>query len=47
MRETHKVRRDSLPMTIIRHMEQQGLGWGHNLYPDQFWIKNDKNKRGR
>jgi hypothetical protein len=44
MRDTHRIKRNALPMTIIRHLEQQGLGWGHDLYPDTFWIKSDKKK---
>ncbi|MCF2903840.1 hypothetical protein L0666_02475 [Octadecabacter sp. CECT 8868] len=47
MRDTHRIRKDSLPLSIIRHLEQQGLGWGHDLYPGSFWVKTDTRKKGR
>lgn len=46
MRKVDRIRRDSMPMTIIRHLEQSGLGWGSDIYPNSFWIKTDT-KRGR
>ena len=47
MRDTQRIRRDALPQEIIRHLEQQGLGWGHDLYPANFWIKDKPRKKGR
>lgn len=31
MKRTKRIRRDCLPVTIIRHLQQQGLAWGHDL----------------
>ena len=31
MTKTKRIRRDCLPQTIIKHLEQQGLAWGHDL----------------
>ena len=49
MRKTHHMRRDSEAMAIIRQLDQQGLGRGHDLYPNAFWMKTDvtDKKRGR
>ncbi|MGJ8624711.1 MAG: hypothetical protein ACSHW1_18370 [Yoonia sp.] len=46
MKRTQNVRRACLPQTIIRHVQEQGLGWGHDLYPCDVWIKIDE-KKGR
>ncbi len=45
MRNADRFNRNSLPMTIIRHLEQTGLGRGHDLYPNSFWIKSDKKRK--
>lgn len=37
MKRTQNVRRECLPQTIIRHVQQQGLGWGHDLIRCDTW----------
>ena len=39
MTRTYRTTRHGLPNRIVRHLEQQGLGWGHDLYPGALWIK--------
>ena len=46
MRRTRKIRRDCLPREIIDHLEQQGLGWGHDLDLRCFYIKGER-RHGR
>lgn len=39
MKKTKHIRHDCLPQTIIRHVQEQGLGWGHDLDAGCFHIK--------
>lgn len=36
-----KFRKDCLPAEVIRHLEQQGLGWGHDLNAGCFVMKTE------
>ncbi len=38
-----RIRKDCLPQNIIRHLEHQGLGWGHDLDAGCFYIAKDPN----
>lgn len=44
MRTAHRKSRNSQPVTIMRHPEQIGLGWGHDLCPNSFWNKSGKKR---
>lgn len=41
MKRTQRIRRDCLPQTIIRHLQQQGLAWGHDLDAGCIHIKTE------
>ncbi len=41
MARAQKIRRDCLPKEVIRHLQQQGLGWGHDLDQGCFFIKKE------
>ncbi len=47
MKRTHKIRQDTLPREILRHLEQQGLGRVHDVYPQDFWITLNATRKGR
>jgi len=41
MKQIVRIRTDCLPLDIIRHLECQGLGWGHDLDSGCFRIKRE------
>jgi len=41
MTRVHRIRRDCLPQEVIRHLEHQGLGWGHDLDRGCFRIRKE------
>ena len=41
MRKNITIRRDCLPSDIIRHLERQGLGWGHDLDQGCFVLRKE------
>lgn len=46
MRETYRIRYDSLPRAVMQDLERSGHGWADARFPTTFWIKTDT-KKGR